>query len=106
MLYTFKAKDGETIDLLFPMAKVPSIGKTVEVKGKTYTRIFCGVIAGGIIAMRSKYPYISHSLPPMATHGVDTINVNRGKGRGKAKVVIKSRKHEEVVMAKNDLVRY
>ncbi len=100
-LYTFQADDGQTIDLPFSMAEVPSIGEKVDVDGRKYTRIFCGSVATGMIAQHSKYPYLSNSLSPLATHGAKNIRVKSGKH----KVLIESQRHEREVMASNDLVK-
>ena len=100
-IYTFQSDDGQTQDLPFSMAEVPRIGERVEIDGVLFRRIFCGRVGEGTIAMRGKYPYLSHSLSPCRVHGAKNIHV---KG-GKAKVLIESAKHEREVMARNDLVR-
>lgn len=37
-LYPFKAADGEEIDLEYPMAKAPKVGKKIRRKGKVFVR--------------------------------------------------------------------
>ncbi len=102
MIYVFRAEDGEEVELPFTMAEAPIIGETVDVDGKTFTRVFCGMIGGGIIAQHSKYPYLSSSMDP--TPGSVKGGIIVRTKRGKQKVLIKSRKHEREVMAANDLV--
>jgi hypothetical protein len=100
-LYTFQAKDGQTIDLPFGMAEVPSIGEEVEVDGRIYTRIFCGRVGEGTIIQRGKYPYTSSSLNPAETRGAQIVSTKRGKD----KVLIESARHEKEVAAINGLVK-
>jgi len=102
MIYVFRAEDGEEIELPFNMADVPSIGDTVDVDGKAFRRIFCGIIGKGTIAQKSKYPYLSSHMDPTpgSVKGAKTVRT----ARGKPKVLIESRAHEREVMARNDLV--
>ncbi len=102
MRYVFRAEDGEEVELPFEMDEAPTIGETVEVDGKTFKRVFCGMIGVGIIAMHSKYPYLSSHMDP--TPGSVKGGITVQTKRGKAKVLIKSKKHEREVMARNDLV--
>lgn len=102
MMYVFRAEDGTEVELPFTMADVPSIGDTVEVDGKTFRRVFCGHGGDHITVQHSKFPYLSSTMDPTpgSVKGGITVRTKRGKD----KVLIKSRKHEREVMARNDLV--
>lgn len=100
-IYSFQAEDGEIIDRVYSMAEAPSIGSVLEVDGKAFKRVFCGTVGDGTIAQRSKYPYLSSSLSAK----MPGANVVRDPRSGKLKPEIRSRKHENELMARHGLVR-
>lgn len=91
-LYSFiDESTGETIELQYSMRDAPSIGSTVEVDGRTLTRVVSDYqVDDG--RNRSQYPYVSSSLPR---------NLEGCSTNSQGKPVIMSRRHEKEVMARH-----
>jgi hypothetical protein len=102
MIYAFESSCGEEVTHGFPVEQAPRIGDQVVIPGHGLcTRVASFVLDGaGIHRKTHQYPYVSHRLPS-TTKGVDLVRTRNGR----MKPLIKSRKHEEEVMAKNDLQR-
>jgi len=94
--YPFRTERGETVDLFFPMSKVPSIGATIEHPdhGRIVRLASSAQVSPNFTT--GTYPYESRALP-------DTIEGCPRSARGKP--IVTSRRHERELMARYGLVR-
>ena len=97
MIYDFvNDMTGESVELNFSMADVPSIGDTVMHEGEKLRRIACCQIDAGIDAKIHGYPYVSSSLP----RNLEGCDTNR-----QGKPIVTSRRHEHELISQHGYVR-
>jgi len=103
-IYVFESTSGRQVDEVCPVAGVgrdsgPRIGDSWEVEGEMMVRIPSRTQVSAKANQWQKYPYVSNRLPT-TIQGCKMV-----KSGSRMKPLITSRKHENEVMAINDLQR-
>lgn len=83
-LYSFIDESGAVAEFMYSMKEAPSIGTTVSIDGREWTRVVSDfTVDPG--TNRSQYPYVSNALPR---------NLEGCPTNSQGKPVIMSRRHE------------
>jgi len=96
MIYEFKDKDGNVVEIAMPMAKAPPIGGIINHEGLELTRIASLSVQVDPATNRSQYPYVSNALPR---------NLSGCKTDGKGKPIVESKRHEREIMSRHGYVK-
>ena len=101
MIYVFEdLKTKEIVEIHFRIAEAPPIGAEILYEGKMYRRLpnydQIHIDTAGIARKTHKYPYVSHQMPR---------NMPGAKHDKKGKPIIRSRLHENEIMAQHGYER-
>lgn len=88
-VYEYRAEDGETMELLLPMAdEKPTF---IERDGKRFDRVYGAAIDAGTLAKVHGYPYASRQLPK---------NMQGVKCDRRGHPIVRSSRHEKELGAR------